>query len=204
MLIQRWLARKRSFGLVVRCGLLLGSLAPACRRQQPSTSRQTAVVAADSTLGAPAADSTAHMAARFAQRFYDWYARQGERFDVAVRDSPAFFALQLLRDIRADVEASARSPGEIVGLDWDPFLGTQDPCNPYRVGETTRRGDTVLVPVKGMCTDRNPTPGPDVIAELRFENGRWTFVDFRHVGDAGSLVHDLAKLREARQSKAVK
>ncbi|HXY19349.1 MAG TPA: hypothetical protein VEH83_05080 [Gemmatimonadales bacterium] len=180
--------------------LLAAGLALACRREAaPAASERPPSFNQDTTLGVAAPDSAAQAAARFVQAFYQWYERAGERYEVAVRDSPAYFAPALLGALRLDYAASQASPSEVVGLDWDPFLDTQDPCNPYQVTGTTRRGDTVLVAVNGMCTDRPPQTQPDVLAEVRLVDKRWVFVDFRHVADAGSLVQDLQRLQEARE-----
>ena len=173
-----------------------------CHREaSPTTQRAATTEAADVSLGVPANDSIARTAGQFTQAFYDWYAGVGERSDVAVRARPSGFAPQLLEALRLDFAAQSKNPDEIVGLDWDPFLDTQDPCNPYRVGQITRRGDTILVAVKGLCTDAAPHAGPDVIAEVGQAKGRWVFLDFRHVGDRGSLLQDLAALRQGRDSE---
>jgi len=191
----RTVAHARRLGTVI-----LGSvLVLACHREPPAASeRSTGEASRDSTLGAPAPDSAAQSAARFVQAFYEWYKRTGDQYEVAVRDSAGFFAPALLSAMRLDLSAQSASPGEVSGLDWDPFLATQDPCDPYQVTGTTRRADTILVAVNGMCTDRPPQVQPDVIAEVRRVGGRWMFVDFRHVGDSGSLLQDLKALRDAR------
>ena len=179
--------------------VLAWMMAPACRREAPAGSERNPVVASqDSTLGVPAPDTAAQSAGRFVQAFYEWYKRTGDRYEVAVRDSSGFFAPALLNAMRLDLAAQQGSPDVVSGLDWDPFLATQDPCDPYQVSGTTRRGDTILVAVNGMCTDRQPRVQPDVIAEVRRVGNRWVFVDFRHVEDLGSLVQDLKTLREAR------
>jgi len=173
-----------------------------CPRETPPTTRRAATAEAiDVSLGAPANDSIARTAAQFTQGFYDWYGGVGEQTDVAVRERPSTFAPQLLEALRLDFAAQSKSPDEIVGLDWDPFLATQDPCNPYRVSQITRRSDTILVAVKGLCTDAAPHAGPDVIAEVGQTRGRWAFLDFRHAGDRGSLLQDLAALRQGRDSE---
>ena len=177
---------------------LLAALVVAACHKAPAPAAQAPGAIPDSTFGAVATDSAAQSAGRFAQAFYDWYQSQGERFEVALKDSPAAFAPGLLAAMNADIAAQAATPDEVVGLDWDPFLATQDPCDPYRVGRTTRRADTILVTVRGMCADRQPGAGPDVVAELGRSNGRWVFLDFRHAGDAGSLLQDLAALRAER------
>jgi len=180
---------------------LTGLLAGACRKQaSPAAETVAAKPSEDTTLGVPAPDSAAQLAARFVQGFYDWYQRAGERYDVAVQDSPAFFAPALLSAMRTGGATRAGKAAVMTGLDRDPFLATRDPCDPYQVTGTSRRGDTILVAVNGMCSDRPLQVQPDVIAEVRLVAGRWAFVDFRHVDDAGSLVQDLARLRGASVS----
>ncbi len=183
-----------------RLASLLWLAALACHKEAPPGAQPGSRIAVDSSLGVPASDSASRSAARFAQEFYDWYAHQGENAAAALRDRPALFAPVLLAALRGDVAASAKNPDEVVGLDWDPFLNTQDPCNPYRVGQVTRRGDTILVAVKGQCPDTAPHAGPDVIAELGQVSGGWAFLDFRHAADRGSLLQDLATLRQGRDS----
>jgi len=196
------------YGLPRRCALALAAaLALGCHKEAPppaSASASTAV--RDTTLGLPAADGAAQSAAAFVQAFYQWYGKLGDLYQQAVHDSPAFFAPALLAGLHADSAAKQQHPDEVVGLDWDPFLETQDPCDPYQVMGTTRRGDTVLVAVGGMCSGREPRAAPDVIAEVmaRSEGGGtgWIFVDFRHTDDAGSLMQDLKALGTASASGA--
>jgi hypothetical protein len=176
-----------------------------CRKQAPPVAEQRPPTpAADTTLGVAATDSEARSAAEFTQAFYAWYSQRGNRFETAIRQRTAVFSPQLLEAMRADFQAQEKSPDDIAGLDWDPFLGTQDPCEPYRVGQTSRRSDTILVAVKGMCADAEPLPGPDVFAEVGRSGGQWVFLDFRHGRDRGSLLSDLASLRLARDSAAAR
>ena len=178
---------------------ITASLVVACRRQaSPPAGSDAGAFNHDTTLGTAAPDSAAQAAARFAQAFYAWYERTGERYRAVVSDSPALFAPALLAALRRDNAAQQATPDQVTGLDWDPFLDTQDPCVPYQVTGATRRGDTILVAVNGMCVDRAPQSQPDVIAEVRFAGGRWVFADFRHVGSPGSLLEDLVRLRGGR------
>jgi len=179
--------------------LLLVLTSVSCRKP-PAQPMQTGARGEDTTLGTVANDSLAGAAAQFTQTFYDWYHEHNDRFDRAIAERPSVFAPELLKALRDDLAASANSPNEIVGLDWDPFTASQDPCDPYKVDRTTHRGDTVLVAVKGTCTDMAPRPGPDVIAKLTRAGPTWVFVDFRHAGDAGTLLGDLANLRAGRDS----
>jgi hypothetical protein len=181
--------------------LLAGLLAPGCKRT-PAANARSGPAPADPTLGTPATDAAARSATQYAQAFYDWYRVRGDKYESAIRDSPSAFEPVLLGAMRADLDAQSHSPDEVVGLDWDPLLATQDPCDPYRVQGTTRRGDTILVSMKGTCADRAPQAGPDVIAEIGRLGDRWVFLDFRHAGDPGSLRQDLTRLREERASAA--
>ena len=149
-------------------------------------------------------DSTAPSAQAFTQAFYDWYRRNDDRLETALAQRPELFATTLLTALRSDIEAQAKSPGEIVGIDWDPFTDSQDPCDPYQVAGTSRRGDTILVAIKGMCTDAAPRPGPDVIAQLQRKDSAWVFVDFASPGDTLSLLGHLALLRKGREGAAAR
>ena len=171
---------------------LLTLLALGCGSREPHrASVDGRVVGAVS----PAADS----AAAFAQHFYDWYVRDTMAgFEAVVRDSGALFAPELLSALREDLAASAAHPDEIVGLDWDPFVASQDPCPVYLVGHPTERDGRVLVPVTGKCGERPAGAGPDVIAELVRQGPAWAFSNFRHGSDSGSVLSDLAQLKRER------
>ncbi len=144
-------------------------------------------------------DSTVRAAEAFTQAFYDWYRRNDDRLETALAQRPELFATTLFTALRSDIEAQAKSPGEIVGIDWDPFTNSQDPCDPYQVASASRRGDTILVAMKGMCTNATPRPGPDVIARLQRKDSGWVFVDFTSPGDTLSLLGHLALLRKDRE-----
>ena len=164
----------------------------ACRREQPSPAQTSQPDTTGATL---AVSATGDSAATFAWAFYDWYVRHGTRSDSAIVARAALFAPQLLAALKTDFDAQAKDSQEVVGLDWDPFLNTQDPCALYRVGSSTRRANRALVPVFGNCGD---TARPHVVAELERNGPSWLFVDFRHTADSGSLLHDLVELSKGR------
>ncbi|SRR6266568_1570103 len=147
-------------------------------------------------------DSTVRSAEAFTQAFYDWYRHNDDRLETALAQRPELFATTLLAALRSDIDAQARSPGEIVGIDWDPFTDSQDPCDPYQVASASRGGDTIFVAMKGMCTDAAPRPSPDVIAHLQRKDSGWVFVDFTSPGDTLSLLGHLALLRKDRERAA--
>ena len=148
------------------------------------------------------ADTAVRSAAKFTQDFYDWYRGQGDRMDLALKDRRAAFEPTLLAALDADGAAQDRHPGEIVGLDWDPFTASQDPCDPYHVAGAAWHGDTVNVPVWHGCKDEAPASKPDVIAQVMRTPTGWVFVDFRHADNKGGLRQDLAELQRGRDSTA--
>jgi hypothetical protein len=145
-------------------------------------------------------DTAARSAAEFTQAFYDWYRGRNLPMDSVTGERPELLEPTLLQALKADFAAQAGNSEDIVGLDWDPFIGSQDPCDPYTVAGATRSGDTVNVPVRGQCPDAAPRSGPDVIAQLRRSATGWVFVDFRHADDKGGLRQDLAELKAERDS----
>jgi hypothetical protein len=76
---------------------------------------------------------------RFAQQFYDWYAPLTQKeaatpsWDVALEQKSELFSAQLVKLLKADSLARSKAQGELVGLDFDPFVGGQDPADHYDV-----------------------------------------------------------------------
>jgi len=167
----------------------------------PSAHTATAS-AADTALGPTAIDSAAQAATAFVQAFYSWYATRANNLETAVTERPALFGSALLAALRLDLEASRANPGAMVGLTWDPLTGGQEPCDPYRVVRTARRGDTVLVDVRSACPEYASRDMPDAVPLLLHVDSDWRIVDVRHGTDAGTLLADLARLRDARAAGA--
>ena len=179
----------------------------ACHGQSPRAAQSSAAgQTADTTLGTPVDDSLAQSAVRFTQSFYDWYRTIDDADQVAVQRRPEYFGPELLSALRNDYEAQHRSPGEIVGIDWDPFTASQDPCDPYEAGRTTRHGDTDIVSVSHQGCGGAKKGRPDLYAELRRYDGQWRFVDFRDTYDSvsapASVLESLAELAKDRASRA--
>jgi hypothetical protein len=59
-----------------------------------------------------------------------------------------------VKGLKEDLAASKKSPGEIVGLDFDPFLNAQDIAERYLVGKITPKGDHYWVEVFGVWGGR--------------------------------------------------
>jgi hypothetical protein len=125
--------------------------------------------------------------------------------EVTLREKRSSLSPELVKGLKEDLAASKKSPGEIVGLDFDPFLNAQDIAERYLVGNVTPKGDHYWVEVFGVWNGQKNS-NPDVIPELAFENGHWIFINF-HYGKTDipvneNLVSILQVLKKDRQKSA--
>lgn len=164
------------------------------------------LLAARSRIAAPR--STEAACRNVAQAFYDWYVpRMMREVRVSARDQalmtrPRDFSLELRRRLAEDGAAAAKSPDEIVGLDFDPFVNSQDPASRYVAKRVYRVGKSYRVEVHGIV-DGKVNAAPDVIPELVPSRGRWTFMNFHYPAEGTepntSLLEVLRVLRESRR-----
>jgi hypothetical protein len=151
----------------------------------------------------------------FVQQFYNWYVAKENALmkrnsresalEVALREKRSSFSPELVKGLKEDLAASKKSPGEIVGLDFDPFLNAQDIAERYLVGNITPKEDHYWVEVFGVWNGQKNS-NPDVVPELAFENGQWIFTNF-HYGKTDipvneNLVSVLQELKKDRQKEA--
>jgi hypothetical protein len=104
--------------------------------------------------------------------------------------------LQMLTD---DFEAQERNKDEIVGLDFDPFLGAQDPCERYKVASISRKNQSYWVAIHGIggCEKH---PNADLQAEVVPKGETWEFANFHYLGVYPTDLRTvLAKLRRDRE-----
>jgi len=143
----------------------------------------------------------------FVQKFYDAYMPmvQAEKDAPASNDvldkMSADFDPVLLAGLKEDEAAAAAAPeGELVGLDFDPFLDSQDPADHYKVKSVTQKGTKYLADVycesEGKWSDK-----PCVVPELVQENGKWRFVNFGYP-EGGDLLTVLKDLKAEREKPA--
>jgi hypothetical protein len=133
------------------------------------------------------------------QRFYDWYvplAAHAEGYG-AVLDSNSIVSPELVSALREDYQAQARDSENVVGLDFDAFLATQDPCERYVAGKTTTIGQGYLVEVYAIC-DGNRRAEPDAAVELVQHEGSWSMVNIRYPRDSTDLLTELQTLAKDR------
>lgn len=140
----------------------------------------------------------------FAQGFYSWYVPEALKtedapaWNVALKCKRDVFGTTLFHALKEDSDAQAKASGEIVGLDFDPFLNTQDPCDRYEVGTVTSQGAGYRVDIYGVCSGKRDEK-PDVVAEVARRGASWAFTNFLYPAIHGDLLDTLKTLREERQ-----
>jgi hypothetical protein len=125
--------------------------------------------------------------------------------EVTLREKRSSFSPELVKGLKEDLAASKKSPAEIVGLDFDPFLNTQDIAERYLVEKITPKVDHYWVEVFAVWNGQKNS-NPDVVPELAFENGQWIFTNF-HYGKTDIPVNEnllsvLQVLKKDRRKKA--
>jgi hypothetical protein len=142
----------------------------------------------------------------FVQQFYDWYVKRPE-FPRALKYRRSAFSPELSRRLTEDNEAQAKTPGYIVGLDFDPFLNGQDPGEHYVVGRIKLTGEqTCWAEIHKGSSDKM-SKATYVAAELVSNVGRWHFVNFYYSlpnsDFSASVAHGglLALLKDLRQDR---
>jgi len=167
-----------------------------------------AVLAVQTQKGPVHPPSRAEVASvrRFARTFYDWYAPKSnadspsDAEHLALSTRPAAFSPELRNALLEDWTAQSKVTGEIVGIDWDPFLGGQDPASRYWVRKIQHNGQTWLVSV--WSSYGKQSHAPDVIAQVEKSGGKngWCFTDFFYPHAPGSgLLDSLRLLKKERE-----
>jgi len=165
--------------------LALGAVAAGCPAQQPQAS-----------------------AVQFVQQFYDQYLQASaneprQAMSQLLTRKPPVFTSTLSALLNWNLRAQASSPGEQRGLDFDPFVNAQDPCDHYFARPTEGQGAHVLVNVYGICA-RTADSLPAVVADVVQISGRWTFSNFRYPrqhADLVALLSDLRRMSERQRNQ---
>ena len=143
---------------------------------------------------------------RFAQHFYDWYSSFEQQESqqssassalevsagVALRDRPSWFSQTLRIALQKDLDAQSKSD-ELVGIDFDPFFGSQDPADHYALRNPVVDGDFCSIQVwRDSKTDTAAKTGkPEAVAQLALRNGHWAFIDLRYPDSKASCCRFL-------------
>jgi hypothetical protein len=173
----------------------------ACSSAKSPSNNEPSALPGPTQAAAPAtslsADTT--LVRSFVQHFYDWYAPVVHKRS----DAPAWFRVLTLRDsvlttelisaIRADSLAKEQAPpGELFGLNFDPFIAGQDPCARYEVSEIQQKGSNYGVTVHPVCNSKYKKS--DFVAEVTKQGSSWRFANFFFEGtDLRKLLCQYAK-----------
>ena len=143
-------------------------------------------------------------ATAFVRAFYAAYAPRARAsglaaLDSVLRERPADFTATLGAALRADAAARAAAVGEVDGLDGDPFLNAQDPCEQYVVGDAAGAAPpppaAVRVPVYAVCGGKRGAD-PAAIVEVVQQAGGWAVANVHYAGPPDDdLLSRLARLR---------
>lgn len=140
----------------------------------------------------------------FVQQFYDSYVpialrpHSGPAWDSVLVSRSRDFSQDLLRALDADSRAQSAVEGTIVGLDFDPFLASQDPCESYQASDVSQSGADYLVSVVAICGGRR-SERPSVVAHLARVNDSWVFSDFEYGKLKTTLSSTLETLAKGRK-----
>ncbi len=141
-------------------------------------------------------------ARQFVQRFYDayvskiWDVKSGDAWQPMLKAKALAFSPRLLSALVEDAAASSKSKDEIVGLDFDPILNSQDPAHKYVVGTISTRNGHYWVKVHSIDSGK-PSEEVAVIAEVETHHQTWRFTNFVYPGnqDLMTILRDLKKAR---------
>jgi len=129
------------------------------------------------------------------QSFYDWYLPRALKetsspaWEQAIKYKPNVFDGPLRTALKADLAAQAKAKDEIVGLDFDPFLNSQDPQGKYKVVKVEEKGLKMFATVR-CVVNGNTTPHPIIQVEIYHGREGWLLTNF--IADNESLLHILA------------
>lgn len=156
----------------------------------------------DKTSGAGRSENACRS---FVQSFYKWYLSKPQA-DRAYKDRASAFSAELIKLLKDDYAASQKVSGEVVGLDFDPFLSTNaEPHARYVATKVTKKDHNYLVQVDGSGGNR--TDRTRIVPEVAYKDGKCQFVNF-HYSDSkppdDNLVSILKTLRADRQKEGIK
>lgn len=145
---------------------------------------------------------------QFVQSFYDWYVvktKQGadvRGMETALKQKKQLFDTSLYKALSDDEAASAKSPGEIVGLDFDPFVSSNGSvADKYVARLAAKKGSLFRVPVFEI-TNGKISAKPVLEAEVTPKNGGYVFSNFHYrqtdIPENNDLVKVLGALRKSR------
>jgi hypothetical protein len=182
---------------------------PTLKLKQIVTMVSVLCLASSVTVSAQKGTSDEQSCRKFVQTFYDWYLKKckgGGDYTYILKHRRNVLSQPLLRGLDEDAAAAAKSPHEIVGLEFDPIVYGQDFAEKYIAGRVKRRGDRFTVEVFTVWNGKK-SEGPSVSPELAKVKGQWVFTNFHYAVDKpnpndDNLLSVLKGLREERAKES--
>lgn len=180
-------SRLAPLGLLIAILLVASTWICSCRRPAPAPVNLSQSQIQPQATEAHVLSTDEQSCKVFVQKFYDWYWNQFadkaddpkfdehnlHDYDDALRLKPPVLSPELARLIEKDRQESKAAGGDIVNLDFDPFLNSNGPVGKYvvqRVGV-----------LNGECkANLEGGHGVHEVAELRRTGSAWMFVNFRY------------------------
>jgi hypothetical protein len=143
--------------------------------------------------------------------FYKWYVPKAitkssnglDAWEFAIKTQAAVFSRELLELLRG--ESTIQDKNQDAGLDFDPFLNTQDTAGRYVVDKVELRSGICRAEIFGIYSGMK-AKRPDVVSELIVQDGRWVFATFYYKksvhpenADLLSLLRFRERLRQQRK-----
>lgn len=102
------------------------------------------------------------------QSFYSWYVSHAmishnePAWAKVLHSKPAVLSAELRSYLKADLNKKAHDSGMIEGIDFDPFLGGQDPCPHFEINKSRIEQAHYLVNVRPICVSGADQPSVTV------------------------------------------
>ncbi|HEY9775696.1 MAG TPA: DUF3828 domain-containing protein [Planktothrix sp.] len=101
-----------------------------------------------------------------------------------------FLPPKLYAALKADLDASMKAKGDLVGLDFDPFFNAQEVPDRFVSGKVTTKGANKMVEACGYWFGKK-TPQLDAVLELQNDNSQWHIANVHYPADKDSKATDL-------------
>jgi hypothetical protein len=207
-----WPHRQRRMVFTVFFSTVLAIAAISSCRKAPSTSPSTGQQ--PSNAAQVEHESALQMdepsCREFVQQFYDWYVSRaalhlksrlaGPPSNDVLQFRPQVLSAELALALREDTEAQAKVKDDLVGLDFDPFLNSQDVILKFEVASVRVKDGRCNAVVNGIEGGKKQEL---VMPELTASGGTWVFVNF-HYGKSEysqdeNLLSTLKQLSDERK-----
>jgi hypothetical protein len=137
----------------------------------------------------------------FVQDFYDWYLKiytadnKVPAAKIAMEKQPGIFSSELFQALENDFKAQALATDGISGIDFDPFLDSQDAPSSYKVIKTVVDSSGCVAEVRGVGPDwrhkGQKLYAPRIKVMLRYRSRKWVVVNFRYFNRENSSTDNL-------------